>query len=36
MVDAERRGRVARLGIASVVEQMMLHGIATEPARAPA
>lgn len=36
MVDAERRGRVARLGIASVVEQMMLHGIAAEPVRAPA
>lgn len=34
MVDAERRGRVARLGIASVVEQVMLHGIAAEPARA--
>ncbi|KRC86120.1 transcriptional regulator [Achromobacter sp. Root83] len=35
MVDAERRGRVARLGIAQMAEQMMLHGIAAEPARAP-
>lgn len=34
MVDAERRGRVARLGIALVAEQMMLHGIAAEQAPA--
>ena len=33
MVDAERRGRIARMGIAQVAEQMMLHGIAAEPSR---
>lgn len=34
MVDAERRGRIARMGIAQVAEQMMLHGIAAEPSAA--
>lgn len=34
MVDAERRGRIARLGIATVAEQMLLHGISAEPATA--
>ena len=34
MVDAERRGRIARLGIATVAEQMLLHGISAEPAAA--
>lgn len=33
MIDAERRGRIARLGIATVAEQMLLYGIA-EPAAA--
>ncbi|WP_241132899.1 TetR/AcrR family transcriptional regulator [Achromobacter insuavis] len=34
MVDAERRGRIARLGIAGVAEQILLHGISAEPAPA--
>ncbi len=34
MVDAERRGRIARLGLAAMAEQMVLHGIAGEPVAA--
>lgn len=31
LVDAERRGRIARAGLASMVERAFLHGAAVEP-----